>query len=28
MQAWFNNLAHLDQLLAVWEWRNAVAGDV
>lgn len=20
--AWFNNLAHLDQLLAVWEWRS------
>lgn len=20
--AWFNNLAHLDQLLAVWEWRG------
>ena len=19
---WFNNLAHLDQLLAVWEWRS------
>lgn len=22
MPAWFNNLAHLDQLLAVWEWRS------
>ncbi|MGZ5051294.1 MAG: hypothetical protein ACXWF8_10260 [Methylobacter sp.] len=22
VQAWFNNLAHLDQLLAVWEWRS------
>ena len=20
--AWFNSLAHLDQLLAVWEWRS------
>jgi hypothetical protein len=20
--SWFNNLAHLDQLLAVWEWRS------
>jgi hypothetical protein len=20
--AWFNNLAHLDQLLALWEWRS------
>ena len=20
--AWFNNLAHLDQLLATWEWRS------
>jgi hypothetical protein len=20
--AWFNNLSHLDQLLAVWEWRS------
>ncbi|MBK7002338.1 MAG: hypothetical protein IPH35_21025 [Rhodoferax sp.] len=20
--AWFNNLAHMDQLLAVWEWRS------
>ena len=19
---WFNNLAHLDQLLATWEWRS------
>ena len=19
---WFNQLAHLDQLLAVWEWRS------
>jgi hypothetical protein len=19
---WFHNLAHLDQLLAVWEWRS------
>lgn len=22
MPAWFNNLAHLDQLLATWEWRS------
>lgn len=22
MPAWFNNLAHLDQLLAMWEWRS------
>lgn len=22
VQALFNNLAHLDQLLAVWEWRS------
>jgi hypothetical protein len=22
MPSWFNNLAHLDQLLAVWEWRS------
>ena len=35
MPAWFNNLAHLDQLLATWEWRsgavaqwrNPLAGD-
>ena len=20
--SWFNNLAHLDQLLATWEWRS------
>jgi len=19
--SWFNNLSHLDQLLATWEWR-------
>lgn len=22
ISVWFNNLAHLDQLLAVWEWRS------
>lgn len=22
MPDWFNNLAHLDQLLATWEWRS------
>ena len=22
MPAWFSNMAHLDQLLAFWEWRS------